>query len=118
MKNGANDNQHDGHAGYEKRDVHIGKVFGYAGGGMVLLVIIIIFMLDYFVMVREENVYEAVLKPESAELRELRAREIEELTAYRVVDVDKGIYQIPINRAMDLLADEAFRRRESRSGRK
>lgn len=112
-----NNSQSTEQTGYEKRDVNIRKIFAYAGAGLVIMVLLVVFLIDYFVKVREENVYEVVLKPESAALRELHAREIEELNAYRVVDADKGIYQIPIDRAMALLADEAFRRRESRSGR-
>lgn len=109
---------HSGDSGYEKRDVNIRKVFAYAFGSLVVLVFLVILMIDFFVSVREESIHEAVLRPESAALRELRARETEELTTYRVVDSKEGIYRIPIERAMEIMADEAFRQRENRAGSK
>ena len=118
MDRNSHNHQSAGGGGYEKRDVNIGKILAYAAGGIIILVILIIFLIDFFISVREENIYEAVLKPESAPLRELRARETEELTTYRIVDADKGIYQIPIDRAMELLADESYRRTDNPSGRK
>jgi hypothetical protein len=98
-------------AGYEKRDVNIGKVIAYGVGAIIILVILVVLALDFFVATREEIIYEAVLKPESAELRELRAREAEELNSYAVLDVEKGIYRIPIDRAMKLMAEEAFQKK-------
>jgi hypothetical protein len=60
--------------------------------------------------------YDYVLKPESAPLRDLRAREMETLTTYKVLDPVKSVYRIPISRAMELMADEAYQ--EQQKGRK
>lgn len=98
-----------GNAGYEKRDVNLLKVFIYGLLGIVVVVVLVIFMLDYFTATREELVYESVLKPESTSLRELRAREDEELNSYELIDEEQGRYRIPITRAMELLAEEAYR---------
>ncbi len=54
------------------------------------------------------------LKPQAAELRALRAREKETLNSYKILDENKGVVQIPIERAMKLLADEAFAKQEKR----
>jgi hypothetical protein len=94
--------------GYEKQDINLRKVILYGFLGIVLVVIVLVFAIDYFIATREEIVYESVLKPESAALRELRAREIEELNSYAIVDSTKGVYRIPIDRAIELMADEAF----------
>jgi hypothetical protein len=97
--------------GYEKQDVNLTKVFFFGILGVVILTVIVLFALDYFTAAKEEAVYEAVLKPQSAPLRELRAREEEELNSYAVLDAQKGIYRIPIERAMELMANEAYRAR-------
>lgn len=97
--------------GYEKRDVNLAKVLIYGLLGIAVLVVIVFFVLDYFTAASEEAIYEAQLKPESVALRELRAREDEELNSYAVLDAQKGIYRIPIGRAMELIAEEAYRAR-------
>lgn len=100
-----------GHDGYEKADINANKVILFFVLGVIATAIILIFLLDYFKAVREDTVYKAVLQPGSATLRELRARENEELTTYKIIDADKGIYRIPIERAKKLLAEEAYRSR-------
>jgi hypothetical protein len=104
--------------GYETRDVNVGKVIAYGVGAIIVLVILIVFALDFFASTREEIIYEAVLKPESALLRDLRARETEELNSYGVLDAQKGIYRIPIDRAMKLMAEEAFRAKPAKERNK
>ncbi|MBN1479916.1 hypothetical protein EH223_18490 [candidate division KSB1 bacterium] len=94
--------------GYEKSDVSIRKVFLWAGGTVVGIVIIVVLLNALFIDATEKQVYESVLRPESIELRDLRAREIETLTSYRILDEQKGIVQIPVERAMQLVADEEF----------
>jgi hypothetical protein len=107
-----------GDSGYEKRDIKVGKVLFWAITATVMLVIVIIFSIDYFNVTREELVYEAVLRPESAALRELRAREIEELLSYAITNTEKGIYRIPIEQAMKLMAEEAFRSKTAETKKK
>jgi len=97
--------------GYEKRDVNLAKVLIYGFLGVAVVTVVVIFALDYFTAAREAIVYESQLKPESAPLRELRAREEEELNSYAVLDGKKGVYRVPIERAMELTAEEAYRAR-------
>jgi hypothetical protein len=97
--------------GYEKRDISVARVTIYGIVGVVIVIIVIIFGVDYFTAVTERAVEEAVLKPQSVPMRELRAREIEELTTYAVLDSAQGVYRIPIERAMELVADEAYQER-------
>ena len=98
--------------GYEKSDTRPAVVVIITLLSIVILIAIGIVLNEYFLLTKERIVYESVLKPESAALRELRAREDEFLNSYKVLDKDKGIYQIPIDRAMQLVADEAFRARQ------
>jgi hypothetical protein len=69
---------------------------------------------DFFVSEKEKVVYETLLKPESNELLDLRAKELDILNSYKTLNADKGIYQIPIERAMQLLADEYSQQRYER----
>ena len=104
-------------AGYETKDVNITKIVMFGLGGIALLVIIVVFVFDVFTTGREEAVYNAVLKPGSPALRELHAHEAEFLFSYGVVDATKGVYRIPIDRAIGLMAEEAFERRSGKSAR-
>ena len=92
--------------GYEKRDFNTKIVFGLGVAAVLLITFFVIMLNEYFVIAREKQVYESVLKPESKELHELRAYEDEILKSYAEVDPDQGIYQIPIERAMELVAKE------------
>lgn len=94
--------------GYEKSDVSIRRLFLWAGSTIIGIVLIVIVLNALFIDAKEKQLYESVLQPESIELREVRAREIETLTSYKILDEQKGIVQIPIERAMQLLADEEF----------
>ena len=94
-------------AGYEKRDVNIVMVIGLSVFLVVVLAIILVLLMDYFVGTKEQMVYEAQLQPESVDLKQLEAADKEELTTYKVLDADRGVYRIPIERAMELLAKEA-----------
>ncbi|MFZ5981701.1 MAG: hypothetical protein ACOYVF_13845 [Candidatus Zixiibacteriota bacterium] len=113
------DNTHltNPNGGYEKSDINIAKVIIYGVFGIIFLVAVLIFTWDYFAAVKEKTVREMVLQPTSVPLRELRARENGELTSYKLLDASKGVYRIPIERAMELMADEAYRARSQKSGK-
>jgi hypothetical protein len=97
-------------AGYEKRDINAVKIINYSAAGVLILSIILLFLYNYFLSEKEEIVYETQLKPESVLLRELKASEEETLTSYKVLNAQEGIYQIPIERAMQLIAEEQFKK--------
>jgi hypothetical protein len=101
----------DGTGGYEGKDVNLKGVFLVAAVVVVMIVVIVILLNEFFIISKERITYEQVLAPESAALRELRAREENLLGSYGVVDAQEGIYRVPIERAMQLLADEAYRAR-------
>ncbi len=94
-------------AGYEKRDVNIFMVIGLSVLSVVLLIIILVFLIDYFLESKEQMIYAAQLQPESADLNSLLVAEEEELTSYKVLDTERGVYRIPVDRAMELLVKEA-----------
>ena len=96
---------------YERQDINPKMVIGYSVTGIIILIVILVLLTDYFMIEKEEIVYQTNLKPVSVDLREIRAMETETLTNYKLLDKDKGIYQIPIERAMQLITEESFRKR-------
>ncbi len=103
-----NHNSRHGSSGYEKSDVNITKILVVAVAIVVFIAVFLIWLRSYFVLTSEVETYQTVLSPQSTTLRELRAHEDEVLNSYKLLDPAKGIYQIPINRAMEVMADEAF----------
>lgn len=93
-------------SGYEKKDVNIPMIIGISVVSIVILVVMIVVLADIFKLHKESVVYDSVLSQESKELVELRSSQIETLNNYKIVDAEKGLYQIPIKRAMQLLAEE------------
>lgn len=100
-------------SGYEKRDVSAVKIILYGILGVIAVVIVIFFIWEVFSATRERLVQKMILEPQSAAIRELRARETEELNSYKLLDAEKGTYQIPIERAIELMADEAFQKKRN-----
>ena len=89
-------------AGYEKKDVNVKKV-ALALVACGLLIGFFLVMLDQYFLISTENMYfKKVLEPESVALKELHQKETQTLTSYKLLDKTKGIYQIPIQRAMEL----------------
>jgi hypothetical protein len=93
--------------GYEKKDINIVRVIGTAIAILIILIVIIIALSDFFMAEKEQIVYEQTLKPQSQLLQELRSKENETLTTYKLLDPVHGVYRIPIERAMELLVQEA-----------
>ena len=102
-----------GTGGYERRDVNLVKVGGFSLLTIVAIIAVLVFVTDYFYVTTEQIIEEVVLSPPSRELRELRARETEELSTYKLLDAEAGLYRIPIERAMYLEAEEAFAQAEA-----
>lgn len=98
-----------GSGGYDKQGVDMKQVLLWTAASVIFIVVSLVLINSFFVLTKEEVVYQTVLKPPSVTLRDLRAREDASLTAYKLLDPAKGVYQIPIDRAMALLADEAYR---------
>lgn len=100
---------HNEHSGYERRDVNMKLILLISLTGVLFVVISVIVIDSVFISAKEEIIHETVLSPESSALRELRVREDEVLNSYKLLDSARGIYQIPVERAMDLVANEAYR---------
>jgi len=97
--------------GYERQDINPLKVIGISAAGIVILIFILVLLTDYFLIEKEDIVYNTNLKNISVDLKDLRASESETLHNYKLLDAKKGVYQIPIDHAMQLMAEESFKQR-------
>jgi len=61
----------------------------------------------YFDHIHEQEMFQKVLVPVSEDLRNLRIQEDQELNTYKYLDRNTGTVQIPIARAMELMAQES-----------
>ncbi len=91
--------------GYEKKDVNLKFVIGISLFSIIVLVVILVLLTDYFITEESKIVYETQLQPESVSLKDILAEEEEVLTTYKILDAEKGIYRIPIDRAINLLSE-------------
>lgn len=102
---------HDSGVDYEKKDVNVLRVGIAAVLAAIVVVTTVVVVKEAFIFESEDQIEDVVLKPQSVTLRELRATEDKELGSYAVIDSTTGTYRIPVDRAMELLADENFRKR-------
>ena len=94
-------------AGYETHDVSIPYIVGFAVICITAIVLGVLMVDSFFVYTKEQLVHNAN-KVEPKALLELRAQEKEKLSTFALLDGEKGIYRIPISRAMKLLSEESF----------
>ncbi len=97
---------YENNSGYEKRDINIAKIVLWGVAGLLAVVISLIAVSQYFLAVKEDYQYDIVYKPKAKDLIALRQKEAEELSSYKLLDKENGVYRIPIKKAMELIADE------------
>lgn len=102
----SHDSHSHGSTGYEKKDVNVPLVLWISAAVAVLIVLSVLFVQEYVTMQAEKAAYEIRLKPDNPQLLELRAHEQAELAATKVIDSAKGLYQIPIERAIALTIEQ------------
>jgi hypothetical protein len=108
--NHSHDEKHD-EVAHEKTDVNLSGIVIVAVVSVVILITSLILLDDIFVLWVERDKQEYVYGVPSAELNTIRSKASEKLNRYAVLDADKGVYQLPIERAMKLIADEAYSKR-------
>ncbi len=90
----------------DPRDPHWGSTAFAFGVGILVFIIVFIALLVFFRMVDSGEKYDKVISRESDELNQLRAKHLEQLSGYRWIDPEKGTVGIPIERAMEIVAEE------------
>lgn len=95
--------------GYDRHDINVRWVAAVAIIVIIVIAGSVLALFEYFAYEKERQIYELVLKPESEMLLELRALEEKTLSTYELKDTVTGIYRIPIDSAIQLMADENAR---------
>jgi hypothetical protein len=97
----------DPHEGFDRDEPSAGAIATFAIGSLILLVLTILAIQQYFDHIWSEAVYEKVLAPPSEQLREVRGRDDWNLTHYMYMDKASGQVRIPVDRAMELMLQDA-----------
>lgn len=93
-------------SGYEKKDINVKLTIIWGVIMIFFLIVSLIAVNDWFIKTKEEMYDEMVLKPVNQELLELRAHEDSLLSSYGKSDTLSGVYHIPIDSAMKIMAQE------------
>ncbi len=100
---------HDPAEGFDPTEPSAAAIAAFGVGSVVLLVLVIFAVQGYFDKVWQQAVYDKVLSAPSEQLQDLRNRDTWNLTHYMYGDMNKnsGRVRIPVERAMELYAQEA-----------
>jgi hypothetical protein len=97
----------DPREGFDRDEPSASAIAMFAIGSLVLLVLTIVAIQQYFQHIWDQAVYEKILAPPSEQLREVRGRDDWNLTHYMYMDKASGVVRIPVDRAMDLMLQDA-----------
>jgi hypothetical protein len=93
--------------GFDRAEPSAGAIATFAVGSLILLVLTILAIQQYFDHIWNQAVYEKVLAPPSEQLKEVRGRDDWNLTHYLYMDKASGQVRIPVDRAMELVLQDA-----------
>lgn len=93
--------------GFDTSDPNTPGVTIFIVAFVVTLVLVIGATIVYYNFTQQMHEDEVVLAKPSEELAALHAREDEQLKTYGFINKEKGVVQIPLERAMELVAREA-----------
>ena len=79
------------------------------GVGLVLLAVIVLLLEVLHQRTTQAELARKVVAEQPQELRQVQALQREQLNGYRWVDQGQGVVAIPLDRAIDLLVEEARR---------
>jgi len=97
----------DASEGFDRAEPSAGAIATFMIASLILLVITIFAIQQYFDHIWNEAVYEKILAPPSEQLREVRGRDDWNLTHYMYMDKASGQVRIPVDRAMELMLQDA-----------
>ncbi len=92
--------------GHETSDFNWNGVIWSLPIAVVILISFFALCIAWFKGAKDSEIAEKQAEYQTTELNELHAKEAEVLSSYKWVDKDKGRVQIPIDRAMELVAQE------------
>jgi stringent starvation protein B len=97
----------DPREGFNRDEPRAKSILILAIVSVILLIVVIVGVSAYFQYIYQDAVFEKVLSAPGEQLKALRDRENAQLTQYSYTDKQKGLVRIPVDRAMELFAQEA-----------
>lgn len=91
------------------------QILGIAVSIVVVVLVAVGVLFGWFEQVSQGTVAEAASRQQYGQLRQAELEAEKQLREYGVVDEEEGIYRIPIDRAMDLIATEEYQQRRQQS---
>jgi hypothetical protein len=76
------------------------RIFILMGLLTVVVILVVVGLWQAFTVMVRDRTYERELSLKDRQLEEIQAQGRERLTTYAVIDAEKGVYQVPIERAM------------------
>jgi hypothetical protein len=101
----------DANQGYERSDTRGRSIFIGLAVSIIAIIAIIVFLNEFFVMTQEEIVMEQVASRVDPKLSEIRAVEERNISIYEWADSTTQTVRIPVERAMELMVEEAYQER-------
>jgi hypothetical protein len=98
---------HEASEGYDHSEPNAPPIWAFTVGSVIILVVVIFAIQQYFERVWNDAVYDKVLAAPSPELQDLRNRDDWALTHYSYQDKSKGVVRIPLDRAQELVLQDA-----------
>lgn len=86
--------------------LNLKRIFSWVLSGTILVFFIIVWLIQFSQNIFFKAQTRASINSEYADINELKAADEEMLNSYGVVDLDKGIYRIPINEAIKKIAKD------------
>jgi hypothetical protein len=80
---------------------------------LVVILVAVVVLFGWYGQVTQETRSAAADEQNYEMLQQAEMEAQQELTQYRVVDEEEGVYQIPIDRAMDVIATEEYKRTQA-----
>jgi hypothetical protein len=91
------------------------QIMAIAVSILVVILVAVVILFGWYGQVAQES-RSALTNTENYQLRQKTEAENEaELSQYGVIDKEEGVYRIPIDQAMDIIATEEYRRAQSAS---
>ncbi len=101
---------HDAHGvvGVEKESISVPLVLAIVAVTIVIVIGLVSTAFTITIVNSQETLANSAAANEYPELREVEAAAAAALTQYDVVDAEAGVFQIPIDQAIDLMVNEAY----------
>ncbi len=91
------------------------QIMGISGSIIFVILVAIAIIFGWFGQVTQDTQTEATKRQTYDQIRQTELEATQKLQQYGVVDEEKEVYRIPIDRAMDLIATEEYKQRQQQS---